>query len=648
MTRPLWNTAWPAALLLALAPAAALAQEAAPPATPAPDDYPPPEEAQPAPDVAPAPLTAIATGVMLPTDRLAMAVTIVNRDDLDRVQGADLTRALNLVPGLTWERTGAPGSTTGVHLRGSDVDDVLVLIDGVRLNDVGAPGGGFDFSTISPAGFDRVEVLRGAGTVPWGSGAVGGIISLTTPEIKDISASAEAGSHSTVVDTFGLGTRNDRYAVGVNAGYVATDGLPSAADDTPGGFHQWQLVGNARVNATPSLRVEAHARYADSRVSGNGFALPPELVGSTPEGLRTQQFSGRASVHYEHGGVWLDGGYALSSTRRVIDSDPLLGDGEAHDEWRGISERADLTAQFKLPAGFVSTWGVDHEWARAFGSIEGEHHVHDTGAHVLLAWNGHVASLTGGVRVDQNGQFGSRTTFSANGSVKLLEGVRLRGGYDGAFRAPSLFQLYSAYGNPQLLPETADSWSGGVDWSHDDGRVRVSISAWRRDSRNLIQLSGCDALLCAALPTGQYQNIGAARAQGIELEANLTPSAHWRIALAISHGQATDRTAGAATFGKDLARRPADVFNGSVDWTSPFKGLVLGADLRLQSHSWDDAANTVRLGAGEVTTLRAALPFGNFLSFTARIENVFDDHQLSNAGYTTFGRGFFAGVKVRY
>ena len=635
-------------MIVALLPAAALAQAVPPPAAPQADDYPPPEEAQPAPDVVPVPQTAIATGVMLPTDRLTGAVTIITRDDLDRVQGADLTRALDLIPGLTWERMGAPGSTTGVHLRGADVDDVLVLVDGVRLSDVGAPGGGFDFSTLGPAGFDRIDVLRGSGAVPWGSGAVGGVIALTTPEIKDISASAEAGSHGTVVGSVGLGTRNDRYALGAAAGFAATNGLPGAGDDIAGGFHQWQMIGNARVNLSSALKVEAHARYADSRVSGNGFALPPDIADATPEDLRTQQFSGRASIHYEHGGIWLDGGYALSSTRRVIDSDLPETDGAARDEWRGISERIDWTGQFRLPAGFVTTMGADHEWARAFGTIEGEHYTHDTGAHILIAWNGHVASLAGGMRVDDIGRYGSRTTFSANGTVKLLEGVRLRGGYDGAFRAASLFQLYSAYGNPELAPESANSWSGGVDWSEGDGRMRLSVSAWRRDSHDLIELDGCAGLLCGAQPLGQYRNVGAARAQGIEAEAVLTPSAHWRIAFTMSHGLATDRTPGGADFGRHLARRPSDVFNGSADWTSPFKGLILGADVRLQSASWDDAANTVRLGAGEITTLRASLPFANFLAITARIENLFDDHHSSDAGYAMFGRGFFAGIKVHY
>ena len=86
----------------------------------------------------------------------------------------------------------------------------------------------------------------------------------------------------------------------------------------------------------------------------------------------------------------------------------------------------------------------------------------------------------------------------------------------------------------------------------------------------------------------------------------------------------------------------------SIDWTSPFKGVVLGLDTRVQTASWDNAANTVRLGPSELTTLRASLPFGRFIDFYGRIENLFNDHTPTVAGYGAVGRGVFAGIRVRY
>ncbi|MGG2357424.1 TonB-dependent receptor, partial [Salmonella enterica] len=81
-------------------------------------------------------------------DRTGQPITVLTTADLERAQGADFTRVLAQVPGVTWARNGGPGAYTGVHLRGAESEQVLVLIDGVRVEDVSQPGAGFDFGTV--------------------------------------------------------------------------------------------------------------------------------------------------------------------------------------------------------------------------------------------------------------------------------------------------------------------------------------------------------------------------------------------------------------------------------------------------------------------------------------------------------------------
>jgi vitamin B12 transporter len=128
----------------------------------------------------------------------------------------------------------------------------------------------------------------------------------------------------------------------------------------------------------------------------------------------------------------------------------------------------------------------------------------------------------------------------------------------------------------------------------------------------------------------------------------LVPSVKWRFTALYSHDNATNRTPGAIDEGKDLAMRPRDAATLSSDWTTPFAGAVLGADLRVQSASWGDAANTLRLPPGEIATLRASLPFGSFLDFYGRLENLFNNHAPTADGYGAPGRGVFVGIRVRY
>jgi vitamin B12 transporter len=639
-------------ILLANGMGAAKAQTAAlptPPPAPAAQDYPPPEEAQAAPDVAPVATSALVTGSPLAVDKLAQPVTVLTAEELDRIGGADITRVLAAIPGASWQRDGAAGAATGLHLRGAGSDEVLVLIDGVRMGDVAAPAGGFDFGTLTGVGIDRIEVLRGTNSVVWGSGAIGGVVSIITPETKGLHASFEVGSRDTLSESVAFGVVKDRYALSLNTGYTATDDVPGRRETMPGGFHQWRFGGRGRYSLTDTLSLVAAARYADDKATGNAFELPRELSGDQQAALETEQLSGRTGAHYERGALTLDGGYGFAATRTVYVVDTPAGALAAN--WLGKSQRVDVTGNVRLPSGFAVDFGADDEWTGYASRYDAQHRAREDSGHVLVGWYGKIATLTAGLRVDDHSAFGTRESYTLNAGVKLREGLRLRGGYAEGFKAPTLYQLYSAFGNAGLTAQTARSFDGGVEYAGGQGTVRLAASVYRRDSRNLIEFVACPDVAqpaCAGRGSGTFANVGTARAQGAEFEATYAPSFKWRLTGFYSHGVFTDRTPGGADFGRDLPMRPRDVIMLSTDWTSPFKGLVLGADLRLQSASQGNAANTVRLPPGEIATLRATLPFGNFLDFYGRVENLFNDHAPTAAGYGEPGRGVFAGIRVRY
>ncbi|MFX8938058.1 TonB-dependent receptor, partial [Acinetobacter baumannii] len=83
--------------------------------------------------------------------------------------------------------------------------------------------------------------------------------------------------------------------------------------------------------------------------------------------------------------------------------------------------------------------------------------------------------------------------------------------------------------------------------------------------------------LCQDGRYGFYDNIGKARAQGVEAELKLRPVETVSATLAYTYLEATDRTAGKASFGKDLARRPRHSLTTTIDWTTPLHDLAIGA-----------------------------------------------------------------------
>ena len=593
-------------------------------------------------------ITVVATGSPLRIDRTGQPITVITADQLAILQGPDLTRALERIPGLALSRNGGTGAFTGVRLRGAESEQLLVLVDGVRVEDVSAPSGGFDFGTLTTGGVERIDVLRGSNSVVWGSAAIGGVVAVTSRDLNGVDATAEAGSRGSYTGDVTAGLSGKAGSLTLNGGYTTTDGVSAAATGTePDGARQWRIGAKGRLNLTDALSLLASARYADSKVDIDGFPAPLYVFADTPEYQVTRQLSGRAAARYQTSAFNFEAGYALSETKRDY-YDPTIGTAPSYG-YRGHSERADLTGHVGLPQDFALDFGADSEWSRYSGTYDAEHRARLSSAHALLGWYSDIATIAGGARIDDHSRFGSQWTFGANGTVKLPANLRLRASYGEGFKAPTLFQLLSDYGNERLVPEHTRSYDAGLEWRGD--QVRAAITVYRRDSRDLIAYDSCFGMtdgICTNRPFGTYDNIGKARAEGVETEIVANPVPAFTARLAYTFTKARNLTGGSANFGNDLARRPRHTLTASLDWTTPLHDLALGADMRFVSSSFDDAGNFTRLDGGSETTVRAILPLTHRVDLHARVENLFNALVPTAAGYGALGRSVFGGLRVRY
>ena len=102
--------------------------------------------------------------------------------------------ALRSLPGVSVSRLGGAGGLTQVRIRGAEGNHTVVLIDGIEAN--ASTSGEFDFSDLTAEDIERIEVIRGAQSSLYGSGAIGGVINIITRAGKGplaISGYAEGG-----------------------------------------------------------------------------------------------------------------------------------------------------------------------------------------------------------------------------------------------------------------------------------------------------------------------------------------------------------------------------------------------------------------------------------------------------------------------
>lgn len=571
-------------------------------------------------------MVVVATGTQTLIDRTGQTISVIDRTELDQIQGPDLTRALERLPGVALARNGPAGASTSLFVRGADSNHVLVLIDGVRVADYASPGGNYDLGALQAGTLGKIELLRGSNSVVWGSQAMGGVLAVTSRELDGAEASIEHGAYATTYATAAAGIQRDSGGITLDAGYLHSDGFSAkTGSDEADGVRQWNLAGRAWTGLSEGLVARVSGRYANTR-------LGVDLAGSdAPDTQYGKEGSVRAALDYTRGDLVLTGGVGFNAMARRYDS-PSWGPSE----YLGHAVTADFKGHVALPADFALDFGADSEWSQSRSTYDRRETARLSSAHALLGWQHGPLSLAAGARIDDHDRFGSRWTFGANGSAMLADGWRLRAAYGEGFKAPTLYQLYGSWvGNLALRPETSRSYEAGIEKGDRNSPFRAALTWFRRDSRNLIDLDD----------SYTYFNIARARAEGVELALGARPSE--RLAVFASYTWLKARDLGQ---NRDLARRPRHTVALGADWTTPLAGLALGADLRFVSDAVDYAYGgaVLPIASHVVATLRASLPVSDRFELFGRIENVGDARYQTVSGYNTPGRSGYAGVRAKF
>jgi len=136
----------------------------------------------------------VVTGTRTPKTLIdsPVKIDVVSGVQLRKVSQSTLGRALNFMPGVVAKRSEKDGYT--VYLQGYSANRVLILLNGQPL--ITPTGSEVDLDQISVADIERVEILRGAGSVLYGSSAMGGVINIITSKTFDKSLSLNSQLYS--------------------------------------------------------------------------------------------------------------------------------------------------------------------------------------------------------------------------------------------------------------------------------------------------------------------------------------------------------------------------------------------------------------------------------------------------------------------
>jgi iron complex outermembrane receptor protein len=559
-------------------------------------------------------------------DRFATIVEAVTSDQIAAAGGGNLADALRDVPGVSGTSFAAGASRPVI--RGMDANRVKVLEDGLSSSDVSDIGPDHGVP-IDPLSTDRIEVVRGAATLRYGSQAIGGVVN------------------------------------------AIDDRIPTRLPEDP--LEGQVLVAGNTNGANGEAAVHLDGKIGDLALHADGFGRRASDY-DTPLGVQDNSFfrGGGGSVggsYFFNGGashtglavVQYDAKYGIPSDTTYIDmrqtkymsrSSLQVGDGT------GVLQKvtvdlgyADYQHTENEPDGSIISTFQNHEWdsrieallgkigpfsTTAIGLQGADRRFQALGADGNYLFPTHNQSLAGfvfaeapvgpvdiqsAIRAETDSVDGTPASNlathrdftpvsgSLGASLDITSNLKLGLTLTSAARAPAVTELFARgphdgpgtfeTGDPTLTMERSNSVEGTARFTL--GKVRIEGSAWAAQFQNYIygQLTGraCDGNgVCAFGGPGDLKQLNysqrGANFSGLEAKAGLPLLTRADGALSLNLLGDTVR-AKFTNGGGDVPRIQPSRLGGGLAWRSKsLNASFMVMDVAAQNHP----------GAGETST----------------------------------------------
>lgn len=582
--------------------------------------------------------------VPMASEDVSSSVTTITSRDLLTLQPATVPDALDNVPGVHVVRSGGPGQTASIYIRGSQSQHATVLIDGMDVNDPSLISRNADLSLLDVVDIDRIEVLRGPQSALYGADAMGGVINIITKRgagDPSLVLSAEGGSYDTFRQSAVVsgGTGMVDYAFSI--AHIESDGI-SAANKADGnteedGYGRTALSGRVGISPLDNLTVDLFARYSDSSVDyDNGAGPGADSPANKTDGERL--FLGSSAKLSLFDSTWqqrLD----ISTVTHKRD---FLSDWGAN-WYDAVLNRVRWQSDFYCVDHNTLSIGLEYENEQAATDALPEADSEIYSLHAMdQVYLGQWLVLSGGARVDDHDTFGDEFTYRIGATIKAkCTGTRIKGTYGTGFKAPSLYQLYAPespwgpVGNADLQPETSKGWDVGLDQSLADGRVNVGVTYFDNTFENMIDF----------LAAG-YVNVNEAETKGLEVSAGVQLCKDFRIDGSYTYTE-TENKEGVALM-RNPKQRAAAVLRYTWDEVVhiALSGEYVGKrqDAYYNSHLYEVVDE--ELPDHVVVNLAASWDTCDTLTVFGRVENLFDKEYEQLAGYGTPGISAYGGLRI--
>jgi vitamin B12 transporter len=607
-----------------------------------------------------------ATKFNLKKENTGKVIHTITQKELAQNAGKTVIEILNTIAGIDVKGVNANASEPrSINIRGGRSRQVLVLIDGVPVTDQSAINQEFDLRLLAVNQIESIEILKGASSTLYGSGAASAVINVI---LKKASEDTISGSFETSMGTnntansseSGLSDNNQNINVNGTLGafnflasfsITGVDGMSSAQSDTNTVFESDSFYSKNgllklgyQINEKLTIASFLNFDEFDYDFDAGAFSDSSSNTGSQEQfrvGVQPQ-------YTYAKGQVYLLA--SINSVKRNFNSFNAFSNTLDSYQYYGESINLDLVNKYEFSNQFQLITGVNYQehsnnTITPFGAIEKDianFNTLDPYASAVYISNYGVSINVGG-RLNVHNVYGNQFVYDGNLAYSILKNkvatVKLLTSYSTAFIAPSLYQLYDGFsGNIDLKPETNETFEAGFDASYKDW-IRFDAVYFNRKETDAIVFDNASFT---------YGN-GSSDASGFEATTKVMPTSFLTLNASYTYIN-RDKLEGLNDY------IPENKFVAGLDVTA-FKNLFFNFTYRNvgQRTLFDRYGSFGAAGEDFILERYQVLDFmtnykllGDTVTFFAALTNILDEDYDDVLGYATRGRNYKVGVRLQF
>ncbi|WP_228778784.1 TonB-dependent receptor plug domain-containing protein [Flavobacterium sp. J49] len=603
-------------------------------------------------------------------EKSGKVIEVISAKELEKKSGQSLATVLSQVTGVEINgNQSANGKNLGYYIRGGKNRQVLILIDGIPVTDASGISLEYDLRLLPVEQVESIEVMKGAASTLYGTGAATGVINITLKKASKKAIEGNAyvniGSNNTSDNkkyngqdfNQGISVNGSYKKVNYFAGFNSTETGNISQIASPDESVKYEEDRFSRQNAMAKLGFKATNRltldfFGNYDRLKNGYDLTFDNTGFNDTNINTTtseqvRFGFSPKFKYNKGEFVLNSGF--TKIARDYNEYNSFTTATDYSLYESRSVVVDAVNKYSFSNEFALIMGVNYQFndmlsETPYGNIDNK----TTKFNIVDGYTTFVYNLdfglniNTGIRLNNHSAYGNNLVANFNPSFNFKTKIpfKVLASYSTAYITPSLYQLYSEYGNTDLTPEKNTTIEAGFETQLFNKKVKFDAVAFYRDQTNSF-----DFFFDSNTFEAYYINInGTNKAKGVETELTFEVMDKLRVNANYTFTQvdkALDRLIPKhkVNTGLDFQPTPRTLFNVNYQYFDArndafFDGNTFGTSfVKLDSYQLVNALAKYELIKNRLTV------FGS-------VTNILNEEFVENIGYSTRGRNFKLGLNI--